>query len=421
MTPLLAGVLVFVLLFGLCVGSFLNVVAYRLPLGRSLVHPPSACPRCNTRLAWYDNMPVLGWLLLGGKCRYCKLPISPRYAIVEAATGALFLGYAAALFVFHLGPCVPSAAPAFSITGLPVPPEGLDVSRHWPVLVLHLALLGMLMAASLIDLDTFTIPTSLPLFAAVVGVAGHGLLMTPEVPGNLFVSSSLALPALGAALGYVVSVVLYQMGVLPVSFPQGEPMLLDHAEWEAEIAAAKAENRPPEVPETPPVHWTRGMLAREMFKELAFILPPLAGFVVALVMSRHTAFGADLSARLAGLPVLPGVLGAVLAGLAGGAAVWFFRIGGTFAFGKLAMGLGDVHLMAAVGAVTGGIVATTALFAGAVWGLVFTLYAFATRSQREFPFGPYLALGTLTTLLLACPLEQSLQNAFAGLVEVLGR
>jgi leader peptidase (prepilin peptidase)/N-methyltransferase len=76
-------------IFGAILGSFLNVVAYRLPRGESLLHPPSACPSCATPIKPYDNVPVLGWLWLRGRCRACGAPISPKYPIVEAVTGLL--------------------------------------------------------------------------------------------------------------------------------------------------------------------------------------------------------------------------------------------------------------------------------------------------------------------------------------------
>jgi len=75
---------------GLCLGSFLNVVAYRLPAGVSLVTPPSACPGCGVAIRPYDNVPVVSWLMLGGHCRACDTSISPRYPLTEALTGALF-------------------------------------------------------------------------------------------------------------------------------------------------------------------------------------------------------------------------------------------------------------------------------------------------------------------------------------------
>jgi leader peptidase (prepilin peptidase) / N-methyltransferase len=78
-------------LFGLVFGSFLNVCIYRLPRGMSVVSPRSACPNCATPIAAYDNIPVLSWFILGGRCRSCKTPISSRYWMVELMTGILFL------------------------------------------------------------------------------------------------------------------------------------------------------------------------------------------------------------------------------------------------------------------------------------------------------------------------------------------
>ena len=79
-------------LFGMLIGSFLNVVAYRIPLGRSVISPPSACPECGHQIRWKDNIPVVSWMLLRGRCRDCGARISVRYPIVEAATGVLFAG-----------------------------------------------------------------------------------------------------------------------------------------------------------------------------------------------------------------------------------------------------------------------------------------------------------------------------------------
>ena len=86
-TPLLAAAF----LFGLCFGSFLNVVIFRLPLGQSLNHPPSRCMKCGYALRWRDNIPILSWALLGGKCRKCRTRISMQYPIVELVTALLFV------------------------------------------------------------------------------------------------------------------------------------------------------------------------------------------------------------------------------------------------------------------------------------------------------------------------------------------
>ena len=88
--------------FGLAVGSFLNVVMYRLPRGESIAFPPSHCPHCGTSILYRDNVPLLGFLLLGGKCRSCKTGISLRYPLIEGITGCMF----GILYYLH-GPSLP--------------------------------------------------------------------------------------------------------------------------------------------------------------------------------------------------------------------------------------------------------------------------------------------------------------------------
>jgi hypothetical protein len=81
----------FAFLFGITAGSFLNVVIHRMPLGQSVVHPPSHCPKCGQRIRLLQNLPILSWLLLRGKCSGCSQRISPRYIAVETLTGLLFV------------------------------------------------------------------------------------------------------------------------------------------------------------------------------------------------------------------------------------------------------------------------------------------------------------------------------------------
>ncbi|MBW2634799.1 MAG: prepilin peptidase, partial [Deltaproteobacteria bacterium] len=76
-------------IFGLCIGSFLNVCIFRLPAGKSIVHPPSACPGCGVSIRFYDNIPVLSYIFLRGRCRNCSAPIAFRYVLVELLAGAL--------------------------------------------------------------------------------------------------------------------------------------------------------------------------------------------------------------------------------------------------------------------------------------------------------------------------------------------
>ena len=89
---------------GACIASFLNVVIWRVPRGESIVSPPSHCPKCNALIKWYQNIPILAWLALRGKCANCKAPISPRYILIELLGGVLFL---AAFWRYGLTPATP--------------------------------------------------------------------------------------------------------------------------------------------------------------------------------------------------------------------------------------------------------------------------------------------------------------------------
>ncbi len=127
-------------LLGLLIGSFLNVVVWRVPRGESVRHPRSACPNCEQPIRPFDNIPVVSWLLLRGRCRDCGTPISTRYPLVEAGTGLLF-----GLTAWHFGPTW--ALPAF----------------------LYLVSIGV--ALALIDLDVYRLPNTIVLPSYVVVTA----------------------------------------------------------------------------------------------------------------------------------------------------------------------------------------------------------------------------------------------------------
>lgn len=130
------------IVLGACVGSFLNVVIYRVPAGLSILYPPSRCPHCLRQLAPRDNIPVIGWFLIGGKCRYCHSPVSWRYPAIEAATGFLFWCLAAYF--------------------------GTSISI--PMLCFYAAFLSWLLALALIDIDTMTLPNALTQSGLVLGL-----------------------------------------------------------------------------------------------------------------------------------------------------------------------------------------------------------------------------------------------------------
>jgi leader peptidase (prepilin peptidase) / N-methyltransferase len=143
---------------GVLVGSFLNVVIYRVPIGKSIVSPPSACPGCDTPIKGYDNIPVISWLLLRGKCRNCTTPISVRYPLVELGTGILF---AATGWLFASRIASAESAGATAAASL--------------TLIAYLYLAAISVALAAIDLDTRTLPNVIVLPAYIVGVALLGV------------------------------------------------------------------------------------------------------------------------------------------------------------------------------------------------------------------------------------------------------
>jgi leader peptidase (prepilin peptidase)/N-methyltransferase len=129
----------FAFLFGACIGSFLNVVIYRLPAKMSLISPPSRCPSCQHKLGVTENIPILGWLFLGGRCRWCKTKISIRYPLVELVTALIFLSI-------------------YLQNGVSVTTFGYCI------------LLSLLISLSLIDFDTMTLPAALTKSGVVLGL-----------------------------------------------------------------------------------------------------------------------------------------------------------------------------------------------------------------------------------------------------------
>ncbi len=410
----------FLFALGSCVGSFLNVVVWRLPRGMSVVSPPSSCPKCGTRLAWYDNIPVLGWIKLGGKCRTCKLPISARYPIVEAITGLLFVFYYATFFIYGIGPCAPvplvtQTIPEFGGEVVTTTVDAtMSLLTDWPMYGLYMLMIAALLAASLIDAELFIIPIEIPWVLAGVGVLVHTIIDRPTLPGALSVGPIAAAMAVGGTVGLVVSLLLLRLKVIGLSFPLGEPLLdVDRPLVEQEIAEAKARGEEP--PPLPPPY-TRREIRAEMRKEMAFLLPPL---VLALALGAWTMTSPGGERSVGNLFArhhwLGGLCGSLLGALVGGLVVWLTRILGTLGFGRVAMGLGDVHLMFGVGAVIGAGASTVAFFVAPFFGLLFAVYKLVTRTGRELPYGPFLSAASAAMLLFYCPIVRYLMPGFQGL------
>lgn len=146
--------------FGLMVGSFLNVCIARLPTGESIVSPPSTCPKCGRLINWRDNIPVVSYLILGGKCRACSLPISVRYPLVEATTAVLFM-----------------------LQAMAEPAPGVHLASR-------LVLTALLVALAVTDFETFRLPNPLTFGGLAAGLV-FALFTTPGITDAV----------IGAALG----------------------------------------------------------------------------------------------------------------------------------------------------------------------------------------------------------------------------
>ncbi len=169
--------------WGACIGSFLNVCIYRIPLDLSVVKPSSHCPACKTPIRWYQNIPVLAWIFLRGKCTACGVRISPRYALVETLTAILFL-LAWLKFDLSIGP---------RPLGLVAIDDLLLVPVFW------LVIMGLVLG-TFVDFEHMIIPDRVTWGGMILGLAASALV--PSLQGQQTVIASLMRSAIGAAFGF---------------------------------------------------------------------------------------------------------------------------------------------------------------------------------------------------------------------------
>lgn len=411
--------------FGACVGSLINVLAYRIPRGMDYVTPTSRCPSCSTKLTWRENIPIFGWLMLRGKCRFCRSPISPEYPIVESIVALLWFvafmvcyadEYAGLSFFLHL-------QPEWARSGF---------VQTWPIFLVIVTLLSSLVAMTIVDAKTYTIPEQLTNFPTIVGLVVNPLAaiwvqhkygqLTHAAPGY---SWSLWTPdhfgwwwvgaALGGAVGWGIANLLLWKKILKRTF--GE----EYVAWETEaiqkIEAAQAEREAKiaageqvaeEDDPTQQQLWIKYPHARrEMAREALFVGVILAcaliGGMIAYKAVGPWAYNPNTLVEepmndAARVPLWLMVLsGSLLGYLIAGGFVWFCRIIATLAFGKEALGIGDVHMMAAVGTCIGWIDPVIAFFLAAFLGMFGWIIQLLTsgENKRLLPYGPFLAMATV--------------------------
>ncbi|MDB5045070.1 MAG: peptidase [Deinococcus sp.] len=382
--------------FGLLVGSFSNVLIWRLPRGENIAFPPSHCPHCDHALSPLDLVPVASWLALGGKCRYCRAPIKRRYPVVELLTGA---GYAliAALF--------PLAVYGVGTLGLMV-------------------LFTLLLVASAIDLDTYTIPDELTLPGVVLGLifaffgaraAGteYGLPNVPEAVNGALLGAGLLVTIDVLASWVLRRFKERQYPDLPIGYQQISLALLAGAWlgpwWGAGVGLLSvgvnlAARRVVRVPE----------------------LLTIGGFLVS-VMLGSAGYGMGLILMVQGALAAAGAV-SLVAGL-----YWWLQYRGAakaqaakaeadapatttaeddLPYDPSAMGFGDVKLAAVIGAFLGWerllVAVVVAVVAGALLGVI----QLVLKSENRVKFGPYLALGAVVALIWG----EAIVEAYRGML-----
>ena len=360
---------VIVAVLGLLIGSFSNVLIWRLPRRESINFPPSHCPNCDHPLAPLDLVPVFSWAMLRGKCRYCKAPISPRYPIIELITGA---GYLLLSLAF------PYSQVGGSLLGLCL-------------------LFTLLLVASVIDQETYSIPDEISLPGAAIGLA-FGL-----VNARTGAADAAGLPVFEGALrgmllgaGLLIAIDLFGSWVmrrfrersfpeLPLGFQQIAVAMLVGA-WLGVWAGLAAGL----------LSGALNLAARRVVRIPEWLT--LGGTLVSLVVT-GTGVGPGLILMVQGLLAAAGGL-SLVCGL-----YWWLSplLSGipeddSDDYDPAAMGFGDVKLAGMIGAFLGWerliVAVVVAIFAGAVLG-VLQLLIF---KENRLKFGPYLAIGAVLAL-----------------------
>jgi len=461
--------IVLVAIVGAIVGSFLNVVVYRMPRGLSVSSPRwSFCPHCERPIRVYDNIPILSWFALRGRCRACGEPIPPIYPLVEAVCALLFVMAWDALFVSGVAH---GAGP---------------IARDWPIAVAYVTLFACLLASAAMDFEAYIIDIRLSVLALAVAVACHGLRGLPGV-GDVAADGGALLPASMAIIGFAMGIVWLSTHVIVRLFvgrgdaasdplrhgdidpepaaqggadgPSGDELATGNAEgsssqaWQpipmlllvaAIVALVVWQIADPTwgvVEQIPPggqrgfvgcfllmtvlilvsqVHreadqqiideieeerdTARRMVGRELVGLLPAIVVGVGLFVYLNAGGRLDAGWAALLPMERGIGHVAGLMHAVAGAVWSAGLGWGVRILGTTGLGKEAFGTGDIYLMAAIGAALGVGSVVFLCFIASILALVGVLALLFQKRSRAVPFGPWLGLGAVVVMWVERPL-----------------
>jgi prepilin signal peptidase PulO-like enzyme (type II secretory pathway) len=461
---------IFVWVFGLCVGSFLNVVIYRLPLGLSITSPRwSFCPSCRHTLSWFDNLPVLSWMLLRARCRHCGSSISTQYPLIEALTGLAFV------LVYRL--LFQDAARV----GLSTPLFPADA----PLLLAWFALVAALVACSAMDIVSYMIDTGVTNVAVIAGIVlcalwGNTAFVAPTTVGSW---------GAAAVAAFLVSVIMLWRTVWRAPEPAPEPESVAAPEESATPAAPKPSfagvsavllflvisvwalldptaptNRPAQRL-GPPVDATLetwlwhcglampiGLLAifvvmvasaghpreadsdlhaaieeeapharRLALGEVLWLAPSIVAGAAAHALLTHVPAAAAAWNSLVHVSPLAGAVFAIHGAMVGAAAGWIVRVFFTLVFGREAFGVGDIYILAAAGACAGWDIALLGFALSIGVALLSFVLGLALKRTSMIAFGPPLALGFLLALWLNRPAALLARRMYGDLAEVWGQ
>lgn len=333
--------------FGTIVGSFLNVCIHRMPLGISLVHPPSRCPHCGVGIAWRHNLPILGWLALRGRCGNpdCRQPISPRYVLVEALTGLCF----AAIWVWH-GSVGPLTALSFCIFA-----AGLIV-------------------ATFIDIEHLIIPDEITLGGAVAGLVLS--VVAPGIHGAAYAWPAMKTSFLGLVIGSGIVFAILELGKVlfgrqRMEWGGGEDGRLVFTETELHTPAG--------VLPYEDMFYRASDTLRFRAKRLELVDRGYWDVEVSLCLRANRLRIGEEEIEASNVP-------------------WMEAVTDRLIVPREAMGFGDVKFMAAIGAFTGwqGVLFTLLGSSFAALGLNVAMSVIGRRQwSARIPYGPYLAAAAL--------------------------
>ena len=447
-------VIVFLAIVGSCVGSFLNVVIYRLPRGLSIVHPPSACPECSSKIRWFDNIPVISYLILRGRCRYCKTPISPRYALVEIATAVAFVALYDAFYVMRM----------HSWFG--------HFPLDLPIFIAHLVLVAILIVCSAIDIEYYLIDIRITYVAFITGLICWSI--TPVAKLAQITKSSVSAAVLaglvGAIIGFIVRnillskkasseqhegeeqesftstksqqktnlsaiifLLLYLAGAIVIvvslvsanhSIESYKMRMWGYVVWLfLAIIAGSVPRRESDKEIVEVIEQEKSSARAVALTEFIYLTPIIVGFIVLWSVAKFIPTIANIFDYLLRLrfgifaPVTGFAFSAVGILIVAGFG-WAVRIIFTLVFGKEAMGPGDIYILAAIGAIAGPAVAILGFFIGSVIGVFGICVLLLWKTARALSYGPWISIGAFVCLLGYNPIMNYLKPAVKALMVI---